>query len=55
MNLLKFWLRLLLHSKKQRPLRGEPKVGGPSRSSFEAWIRAYRQRLNDDRGRHQGS
>ena len=48
MNLLKFWLRLLLHSKKQRLFRGEAKVGGPVTSSFEAWIRSYRQRLNDD-------
>ena len=55
MNLLKFWLRLLLRSKKQRPFRGEVKVSGPTPACFEAWIRAYRQRLNDDRGRHQGS
>jgi hypothetical protein len=54
MNLLKFWLRLLLPSKKQRPLHGEAKIGGPSPSCFETWLRAYRQRLDDDRGRRQG-
>ena len=55
MNLLRVWLRLLLHSKKQWPFRGEAKVGGPSPSCFEAWIRTYRQRLDDHRGRHQGT
>jgi hypothetical protein len=30
MNHLKFWLRLLVHREKQRPFRGEAKVGGRS-------------------------
>jgi hypothetical protein len=55
MNPLKFWLRLLLPSKKQPPYPDEAKVGGPSPSYFAAWIRAYRQRLEDDRGRHHGA
>jgi hypothetical protein len=36
MNLLKFWLRPLLHSEKQGIFCGEARVGGPSPSCFES-------------------
>jgi hypothetical protein len=45
MNLLKFWLRLLLHSKKQRLFRDEAKIGGPGPSCFEAWIRVLPSKI----------
>jgi hypothetical protein len=52
MNLLKLWLRILLHSKMQRPFCGEAKVVGPNPSCFGPWIRAYRQRLDAEGSSH---
>jgi hypothetical protein len=53
MSILRTWLRFLLGN-KQRPVRSE--VGDEKKKScFEAWIWAYRQRLDDDRTRHQRS
>ena len=47
MRILKTWLRLLLGSRDQsvdHEVRGKVPA-----SCFEAWIRAYRQRLESDR------
>ena len=53
MSILKTWLRLLLGTRDQSV---DHEVGGKARvSCFEAWIQAYRQRLDHDRARHQSS
>jgi len=49
MNILRVWLRLLLGTKQQNVGR---EAGVEKQTScFEAWICAYRQRLDNDRGR----
>jgi hypothetical protein len=47
MRILKTWLRLLLGSRDQS-VNHEVRGKVPA-SCFEAWIRAYRQRLENDR------
>ncbi len=48
-RILKIWSRLL--RRRQQPERREPAASGPDSACFEAWIRAYRQRLDNGRGR----
>jgi hypothetical protein len=55
MRILKTWLRLLLGSNRQQPARRNLQRDVHGASCFEAWICAYRRRLDNDRGRHQGS
>jgi hypothetical protein len=51
MSILNTWLRLLLGKKHQSVNHA---VGGKVPAScFEAWIRAYRQRLESDRSQRQ--
>ncbi len=54
MKILMRWLRILLRSKKQSVGRKEDS-GTSGSSSFETWIGAYRQRLDDGRGERSGS
>jgi len=49
MRTLKIWLRLLLRSNRQQPVRRAVEDNRQGRPCFDAWIRAYREKLGNDR------